>query len=471
MPLCSHPARAIGALALLVHLIAAAHAAAAVDVRYLETERLRLGVDTSLGGAVTFLEDRKAGGGNMINSHDWGRQIQMSYYSGPVPYIGPKGEQPHEHWARLGWNPIQSGSVGGVKSRLLSVEQPDARNLVVRCTPMQWPHLDVPGDCIFEAGYRLVEENVVEMSARIINQRADKTPYGARRQEMPALYTNGPWYRLVAVQGEAGAEVATLVGRDDGKGWPWLTFYAPEQWAALVNDAGRGVGLYQPATARINGGFHGGDARKGHGGERDAQTGHISPVADMILDAGIDWTYRAWIIVGSVEEIRAFAVKKHRELRRLDWRFETDRAGWFYRGSAEDSGWPVRDELKIRFAATPRGDVVSPELFWRAEEAPEVAVEAAFEKQAGVATLTAEIIVHPVGPKDGWVEAAWGGEASPPPPALHVPLTVQADGGMRVYRARLQGLPAYDGPMRRLMLRLPASDGRVRLKSIALRRG
>lgn len=471
MPLCSFPARPFFALALLVHLLAALQAGATDDVRYLETERIRLGVDTTLGGAVTFLEDRKAGGGNMINSHDWGRQIQMSYYSGPVPYIGPKGEKPHEHWAKLGWNPIQSGSVGSVKSKLLSVEQPDARSLRVRCTPMQWPHFDVPGDCTFEATYRLVEENVVEMSARILNQRTDKTPYAARRQEMPALYTNGPWYRLVAVQGAMGADVATLVAKDDGKGWQWLSFYAPEQWAALVNEAGNGVGLYQPDTARFSGGFHGGDAKKGGGGERDMQTGYISPVADMVLDADIDWTYRTWIVVGSVDEIRAFAVRTHRELRRLSWGFEQDRAGWFYRGSAQDTGWPVRDDLKIRFAAAPRGDVVSPEFFWQAGEAPEVEIEAAFAKQEGVANLKAEIIITPVGPKEGWVEAAWGGEARPPPPALHVPLTVQADGEMRVYRARLQGHPDYKGPMRRLMLRLPAVDGRVRVKRISLTRG
>lgn len=471
MPLCSLPARPIGALALLVHLLAASQASASDAVRYLETQRLRLGVDLSLGGAVTFLEDRKVGGGNMINSHDWGRQIQMSYYSGPVPYIGPKGEQPHEAWAMLGWNPIQSGSVGKVKSKLISVKQPDARSLVVRCTPMQWPHIDVPGDCTFEATYRLVEDNVVEMSARIINQRADKKQYAARRQEMPALYTNGPWYRLMSVQGAVDAEISTLVGKGDGKGWPWLTFYAPEQWAALVNDAGNGVGLYQPDTARFTGGFHGGDGAKGRGGDRDGQTGYISPVADMILDADIDWTYRTWIVVGSVEEIRAFAVKKHQELRRLSWRFDTDRAGWFYRGSAQDSGWPVRDDLKIRFAPAPRGDVVSPEFFWRADEVPEVEVEAAFAKQEGVETLKAEIIFTPVGPKDGWIEAAWGGEAKPPPPALHVPFTVQPDGEMRVYRARLQGHPAYIGPMRRLMLRLPASDGQVRVKRISLQRG
>jgi hypothetical protein len=28
----------------------------------------------------------------MINSYDWGRQIQMSFYSGPVPYVPEGGE-------------------------------------------------------------------------------------------------------------------------------------------------------------------------------------------------------------------------------------------------------------------------------------------------------------------------------------------------------------------------------------------
>jgi hypothetical protein len=131
-------------------------------MRYLSNSRLRLGVDLSLGGAVTVLEDKANGGVNMINSHDWGRQIQLSYYSGPTPYIGPNGEKPHEEWAKLGWNPIQSGSVGKVKSKTIACEQLDPLTLRVRCIPMQWPHINVPGDCIFEVTYRLVGANAVK---------------------------------------------------------------------------------------------------------------------------------------------------------------------------------------------------------------------------------------------------------------------------------------------------------------------
>ena len=48
-------------------------------VRYIENDRVKLGLNLALGGAVTYLEDKANQSGNMINSADWGRQIQLSY--------------------------------------------------------------------------------------------------------------------------------------------------------------------------------------------------------------------------------------------------------------------------------------------------------------------------------------------------------------------------------------------------------
>lgn len=83
-------------------------------MRYIENDRLKIGINLGAGGAVTFLEDKACESGNMINSYDWGRQIQQSYYSGPIPFVGPNGEEPVERWTHLGWNPIQAGSAGGL---------------------------------------------------------------------------------------------------------------------------------------------------------------------------------------------------------------------------------------------------------------------------------------------------------------------------------------------------------------------
>src|SRR5438105_12925530 len=64
---------------------------------FLDNGVVRLGVDLNLGGSITWLS-RSGSDHNMVNSHDLGRQIQMSYYSGRVPYVvGDK--QPKPNWA------------------------------------------------------------------------------------------------------------------------------------------------------------------------------------------------------------------------------------------------------------------------------------------------------------------------------------------------------------------------------------
>ncbi len=421
-------------------------------MRYLENSRLRLGVDLSLGGAVTLLEDKKNGNVNMINSHDWGRQIQLSYYSGPVPYIGPKGEEPHKAWAQLGWNPIQAGSVGRIKSRTLSFEKPDAKTIRVRCVPMQWPHINVEGDCIFETIYTLVSENTVQMKARLINQRTDKTQYAGRHQEMPALYTNGPWYKLVTYTGNApftDAPTTNIVDKADGKGWPWSYFEATEQWSALVNESNTGVGLYQSEVIPVTGGFAGGDEKKGVGGCKDGQTGYIAPIGTVILDYNIDWTYQTYLIVGSVQEIRRTACKLHGPPSAPSWRFENDRKGFTYRGSANDSGWPIKDTLQITYREEARGVVVSPITCWESATVPILELDAAFSVNS--TNADSKVIVQVV---------PFSGEQ------ISYPLTVQPDGTRKNYEIRLASKPEYKGAMKQILILLPKAEGSVRLYEI-----
>lgn len=446
-------------------------------VRYLENGRLKLGINLGAGGAATFLEDKACHSGNMINSYDWGRQIQLSYYGGPIPFVGPNGETPDPRWASLGWNPIQAGSMSRIPSKTIAFEQ-GKDFLRVRCVPMQWPHKNVPGDCIFEATYRIVADNVLLLEARIINARQDKKQYlPVRDQEMPALYTNGAWYRLVTYLGDApftDGPLTTIVDKGDGKGWPWSKFYSPEHWAALVDKDGRGVGLYQEDTAQMVGGFAGADSQKGGGSPTDDQTAYLSPIAKRILDANIDWTYRTYIILGSVEEIRSFA--EHRPRLAPVWNFAADRHGWSYE-NAHDSGWPVRDGLDIAFGKS--GSMFSDVMFWKAQDAPVLEIEAAFGKGSGTGTLTADAVIQPFGREDqtdfpAWIEPRIKAasekkhEDFPAAAPLHIPFEVQADGVMRVYRIPLSGQPGYTGAMKQLRLQFPAMDGTVRIRRIAL---
>ncbi len=52
---------------------------------YIQNAYIKVGIDLSLGGAITYIADTKKQI-NLINNFDWGRQVQMSFYSGPVPY-------------------------------------------------------------------------------------------------------------------------------------------------------------------------------------------------------------------------------------------------------------------------------------------------------------------------------------------------------------------------------------------------
>ena len=94
---------------------------------------IRLGVDLNLGGSFTYLAVSK-NRINIINNHDWGRQIQMSFYSGPVLFT-PGGKQPSKIWAGLGWNPIQSGDYADNRSSIIDLRN-DGKSIYVKCVPM-----------------------------------------------------------------------------------------------------------------------------------------------------------------------------------------------------------------------------------------------------------------------------------------------------------------------------------------------
>jgi hypothetical protein len=421
-------------------------------IKYLENDKVKLGIDLSIGGAVTYLADRDNGGLNMINSADWGRQIQLSYYSGPVPFIGPKGEQPSDAWAGLGWNPIQSGDYGGNRSKTLAFEYRGDTAMFVRCEPMQWPHSSgVSGDCEFECLYT-ISGKVFTMEATIVNKRPDKTQYSARHQEMPALYTNGPWYKLVTYLGEqpfSGQAVTTLVDKNDGKGWPWLHFYTPEQWVALLDDNGKGIGVFQPEAMTFNGGFHGGDALKGSGGEKGGQTGHIAPITSQILDHNIRWTYTTTFILGNVDDIRDYA-KNHRQIKPCpEWIFHDSRLGWYYEGDAHDNGTPLPNKLDFSFhknAALTRSD-----FFWKADDAPVLEIEGSFETANQELTLIVEL--RPVDETKS---------------AFTLSQPIKADGVNRTNRINLSASANYKGAIKSLKLKF-SDDGSSQIKRIAFR--
>ncbi|MBI3679838.1 MAG: hypothetical protein HY235_05520 [Acidobacteria bacterium] len=354
---------------LLIALWAAS--AAAQQLTYLDNGSIRIGVDLELGGSITYLA--AAGQENMINSADYGRQIQQSYYSGPAPF-----GRPHPSWPNWPWNPISTGDVYRNRSRLLKYSN-DGTTLYVRAAPLQWALDNVACECTFETWIEL-DHNIARVRARLNNLRPDRSQYPARDQELPAVYTNGPFHHLFTYDGLepfTKAPVREIVN----SGPPWANWQATENWAALVNDDGFGLGVFHPGVFRFIGGFHG---TRGVGGPKDNPTGYISPVRREILDHDIRYSYEYQLIVGSADQIRDYAYA-NRPDPRPEYIFRRDRQHWTYT-NASDTGWPVRGRLRIGVEGEDPY-LTGPPGLWRAEEVAKLYIRAAHRTKQDRAEL------------------------------------------------------------------------------------
>ena len=337
---------------------------------FIENEYIRLGANISLGGALTYLAEK--GKKNLINSHDWGRQVQMSFYAPPVPY-NPEGTQMAQCWKFIGWNPIQSGDYYRNRSRVLEYRA-EENEIYVKCIPMHWPLNNVPGECSFEVWYRL-DGYCVNVTSRINMDRPDKTQYEARWQELPAVYTNGEWYKGVSYIGKkpfTGDSVTELVTKENGLGWPWLNFCPTEHWSALLDDDNYGLGVFNGTSNMSKIGFFG---EKGWGGPRDDQTGYIAPLGLEILDHNAVYTYDYSLIVGKLDFIRKTAYEKSRALEHRNFSFEKDRSSFTYK-DIQDRGYPTGGCLDFDFAAG--AELRSPVILFKREDCQNLAIDADF---------------------------------------------------------------------------------------------
>jgi len=420
-------------------------------ISYLDNGQIRIGVNLNLGGSITYLssvrEDR-----NIINSHDWGRQIQMSFYSGPVPFE-PNGKKPASSWASLGWNPIQSGDCYGYRSRVIE-HRNENQQLYVKCIPMQWPLKNEPGECNFETWIHL-ENNTALVRCRINNHRSDRTQYPGKHQEQPAVYTNGPWYRLMTYTGDkpyTGEKLTRIknVWRsfEDAPDGIWELWLATENWAALLREDDQGVGIWNPGCYSFIGGFH---STPGVGGPQDAPTGYIAPVHYDILDHNIQYEYNYVLIVGSLREIRDYVYAHAAPQSLPDYHFEKDRQHWFYR-HALDTGWPIRGELHLKLDQQ-NPQLLGPMGFWQAEDVPVLYLRAAFKTSQNQARLFWK--TH--------ADQTFDNKKS-------ILFTIQPDGEYRTYRIDLSGHPEYKGAIIRLRLdppQKPGPDDWLKIKSLS----
>lgn len=417
----------------------------AEKMSWLENDRVRLGVDLDRGGAITFLAAVKDGV-NVINNFDLGRQVQLSFYSGPVPFEAD-GQKPAEHWRHLGWNPIQTGDDFKNASEILAHEN-DGKRIHLTCRPLQWPLNHVYGECTFESWLEL-DGAVVKARARLNNARTDHTQYPARLQELPAVYANAPFHRVISYQGAQSFThaAATAVPKAQGK-HPWSFWTGTEGWAALLNEQDYGLGLITPGRVHFTGGFAG---KPGPGDTHSNSTGYLAGQALEILDHHIVYDFEYELVLGSLNEIRQRA--EHWQPKRLPaWTFKNNRQGWYYQ-NASDTGWPIKDHLDVQLEQDDP-QVISPQTFWEASSAPYLVIDAAFHTTQKQATL----MWQPLG------EQVFS-------TARIISFPIVADGKFHRHVLHLAADPAYQGGIVRLRID-PVGHAEpgawMQLKSVAL---
>jgi len=387
---------------------------------FLDNGEVRVGMDLALGGAVTFISG-KDHPGNIINSADLGRQIQMSHYSGPWPFeVGDK--KPHATWAGLGWNPIQTGDCHLNPSRVVE-HRNDGKELYIRCVPMQWPLDNVPGDCLFQT-WTSLDGPVIHMRFRCTNQRQDKTQYRPCPQELPAVYTISKLCRLMAYTGNRPftQDKLTHVTNDWHKPWPWTRFIATEGWAALVDDKDWGLGVFKEDSGEFHGGIHG-DGRSDD--PKHGSTAYVAPIQVENFDHNIVYEHRTEFMVGKLEDLR----KRFNQMAAKNppvWHFQQNRQHWTVR-DATDQGFPLHGEWRIRFEEKkPR--LESGIRCWRAEDAPMMKLRLAYSGRG----TTAMVYWRCLG-DEGFDHRR------------SLPLRLNADGQFHTYQIDLKGSATYEG--------------------------
>jgi hypothetical protein len=420
---------------------------------YIENRSIRVGIDLNLGGSITYIADIK-NGENIINNNDWGRQVQMSFYSGPNPFV-PNGKEPAPFWRGLGWNPIQSGDYSGKRSKVIESKN-DGDALYIKCIPMQWPLNDEPGECTFESWITL-KDNTVHVRSRLVNNREDKTQYHARSQELPAVYTNAPYHRLITYRGSKPFTRDT-VSQIKNHNFPrakainWAYWQATEGWAANVNDDNYGLAVWNQNAQSFCGGYYGDDSFKG--GSKDSPTAYISPLNSEILDHNITYEYNYVLILGKLDAIRDYIYNHARKQKLPEYRFKTDRQHWTLENTT-DSGWPIKNGLNIKLKD--HAAMVSPQLLWNASAVSEIGFSASYSTPV----KSGKVFLRRFGHADFDQSLAYD-------------FDIISDGRAHQYRIPLKNLVGYSGVFSGIKIVLTTDNigdaGVVKVTSVSLKK-
>ncbi len=262
---------------------------------------LKVKLDLTRGGAISYIS-LSGSNRSLVNIHDEGRYIQQSYYAGKSVDRIAEGQNPS--WSPWSWNPIQVGDSYGNRAKILDYKQ-NGDTLYVKCTPMLWDMNNMPAEAEMEQ-WNILEGNVLKVHCKITCHRTDNI-YGeniADDQELPAVYPISALKNLYTYLGNSpfmndSLDNPSVVNLSSGF---WGRYpNVSEHWMAFVDSTKWGIGVFNQNCTYFLAGMSGSP-----GGEaQDGSTSYIAPTRKEILNKNSVFEYDYYIIVGTVDQIRA----------------------------------------------------------------------------------------------------------------------------------------------------------------------
>lgn len=272
----------------------------------ISSRALRLKQDLTRGGAICYIS-KSSDEHNLVNICDEGRYIQQSYYAGNVVNRQDEGQCPT--WSPWAWNPIQVGDYARNRAQILK-HSTNGKKSYVKCIPMQWDMNNHPAEAIMEQ-WTTIKGSVIHVKNRLTCQRTDSL-YGEgveSNQEIPAVYLISALKNLHSYFGTKPftgerteqTEVKQIIIGDPEHFWGSYPTI-PEHWMAFTDDNGWGVAVYSPSATHFLAGRFGDNLE---GDSHSAATSYIAPLRRERLTKNSVVEYDYYLIVGSIEQIRA----------------------------------------------------------------------------------------------------------------------------------------------------------------------
>ncbi|MDP4286081.1 MAG: hypothetical protein Q8891_16850 [Bacteroidota bacterium] len=262
---------------------------------------LKVKLDLSRGGAISYIS-LSGSNRSLINIHDEGRYIQQSYYAGKT--LDRKAEGQNPAWSPWSWNPIQVGDSYENRAKILNYEQ-RGDTLYTKCIPLLWDMNNMPAEAEMEQR-NILDGNVIKVHCKLTCHRTDNI-YAENiddDQELPAVYPISALKNLYSYMGNSPFTNDTINNPDVvnlSSGFWGRYSNVSEHWMAFVDSTKWGLGVYNPNCISFLAGMAGSAGAE----SQDGSTSYIAPVKKEIINKDSVFEFDYYIIIGTVEQIRA----------------------------------------------------------------------------------------------------------------------------------------------------------------------